>query len=272
MTVEDVKSEPSVDVKPVTPPARIPMGTILGEMADAMDSTKKTLDRYKQVTVMQPLRELKEDMAKLTEEELATLKEAAEAKGTQALWDFGHLISSAAYASLSIMFGTYLIAMGEERGKSFIYSGSALLASSLMEHLGGWALVSKYASFGYETVEDTLKATLPLAASITTFYCAPHNLMNLPIEHKELMQGINKWVSWINVGVQTGKVYSSVVIVGRAQRRLTVVEGKITVNQLKVEPLALRNEAVTNSAKQVNDAMKGGIKKMMKGTTATAAG
>ena len=271
MTVEEVKSEPSVAVRSVTPPARIPMGTILGEMADAMDNTKKTLDRYKQVTVIQPLRDLKEDMTKLTEEELATLKQAAEAKGTQALWAFGHLISSAAYASLSIMFGTYLLAIGEERGKSFIYGGSALLASSLMEHLGGWALVSKYASFGNETVEDTLKATLPLAASITTFYCAPHNLMNLPIKHKEIMQGIDKWVSWINVGVQTGTVYSS-VIVGRAQRRLTVVEGKITVNQLKVEPLTHRNEAQTNSAKQVNDTMKGSIKKMIKGTTAIAVG
>jgi hypothetical protein len=94
--------------------------------------------------------------------------------------------------------------------------------------------------------------------------------MNLPFEHRVVMQNIDKWVSWINMGVQVGNVYSS-VIVGQAQRKLTVVESKISANQLRVEPLTLRNEALTDSAKQVNDALKGGIKKIIKGTSAIPA-
>ena len=266
MALEEVKSDSPIDTQPAIP-ARIPMGTILGEMAAAMDGSKKTLDRYKQVTVMQPLRDLRDNISRLTQDELDALEKVANAKENQNLWSYGHLISSAGYASLSIMFGAYLLATGEERGKNFVYGGSALLANTLMDHLGGWTALSKLASFGNEPLEQTLRATLPLAATMTTYCFAPHNLMDLPIEHKQLIQNIDKAMSWINMIVQVGNVYTSWVV-GQSQRRLTVIEGELSANQLKIEPLNLRNETLTNAAKQINDAIRNGIKKIMKGTSA----
>lgn len=269
--VEAVGSEPFID-SPAAPthvatPARIPLGTILGEMADAMDSTKKSIDRYKQVTVMQPLRDLKEEMTRLTEEELAALKQIAEAKENQNLWSYGHLISSVGYASLSIVFGAYLTATGEDRGMNFIYGGSALLANTLMEHLGGWTLFSELASLGNATVEQTLRVTLPLAVTLTTMLFSADRLASLPLPYQTIAKGIDKFVAGINVIVQVGNTVASLML-GHAQRKLTIIEGKVSANTMKIEPLNLRNEALTQTSKQVNDAMKGGIKKIIKGTSA----
>jgi hypothetical protein len=266
--IEAVSTE--LDSQPVSAPARIPMGTILGELADAMDSTKKSLDRYKQVTVMQPLRELKEEISRLTDEELETLKKVAEAKENQNLWSFGHLISSAAYASLSIMFGAYLFATGAEQGEKFILGGSALLANTLMDHLGGWTLVSNFASLGNDTIEQTLRVTLPIATTLIAMIYSAHNLASLALPHKELVKMIDKFMSWINVGIQVGNTYASLKL-SQTQRNLTLIEGKVSQTTMRIEPLNLRNETLTNSAKQINDAFKGGIKKIIKGTTAIPA-
>jgi len=51
MALEEIKNEPFIDAKPAALPERLPLGTILGKMADAMDDTKKTVDRYKKITV-----------------------------------------------------------------------------------------------------------------------------------------------------------------------------------------------------------------------------
>ena len=50
MAVEKVDSTTDIDASPATAPARIPLGTIIGDMAAEMDCTKKTYDRYKQVS------------------------------------------------------------------------------------------------------------------------------------------------------------------------------------------------------------------------------
>jgi hypothetical protein len=269
MAVEEVHSNPAIDQAPeAAPPARIPLGTLIGDMAAEMDSTKKTYDRYKQVSVLQPMRDNRDDVKQFSEERLEDLRYVAEAKENQNLWSFGHLISSAGYASASIIFGTYLFANGDgDKGKSFIYGGSALLANSLMDFSGGWSFLSNLAAFGNETIEQTLKATLPIATTLITFLYSPQNLLKAPFEHKILMQYIDKMMAWINMIVQVGNVYTSWML-GQAQRKLTVTEAKISHTLMKVQPLNLRNEALTNSAKQINDAMKGGIKKIIKGTSA----
>lgn len=271
MTIEKVESEPSVESKPAAIPARIPLGTILGDMADAMDGAKKDFERYKKVSVLKPLIEVRDQVREETEERLEVLQQVAEAKENQGLWSFGHMISAAGYGGLSIIFGTYLMASGEQdQGRNLIVGGSALLANSLMDYLGGWTLFSELVSLGNATVEQTLKVTLPLATTLMAFIYGPHNLVNLPFEHRLVAQYLDKMMSWINMLVQVGNVYASWML-GQAQRALTVVEGKITATNMRIQPLNLRNESLTNLAKQTNDAMKGGIKKMMNGTSAIPA-
>ncbi len=264
--VEAITSE--LDSQPASAPARIPMGTILGELADAMDSTKKSLDRYKQVTVLQPLRDLKEnELPKWTQDELDSLKRVAEAKEKERLWSYGHLVSSIGYASLSVVFGLYLLSTGEERGERFVYIGTALLVNTLMDYFGGWTAVSKLVSFGHESVEQNLRITLPIISTLTTFFFVPHNLTGLSIDHKTLFENIDKLMSGINMVVQVASAYTKFVK-GQAERHLMDIQGKISLTLMKIEPLTIRNENLTNSAKQVNDAMKGGIKKIIKGTSA----
>ncbi len=268
MNVEEVDSHPAIDTLPPAPPARIPLGTIIGDMAAEMDSSKKAIDRYKQVSLLQPMRDNNDDVKRFSEEKQEDLRQVAEAQENQNLWSFGHLISSAGYASASIIFGTYLFASGEaDKGKSFIYGGSALLANTLMDFSGGWSYLSKLGSFGNDTIEQTLQATLPIATTLITFLYSPQNLLKAPFEHRILMQYIDKMMGWINMIVQVGNVYTSWML-GQAQRKLTVTEAKISLTLMKIQPLNLRNEALTNSAKQINDAMKGGIKKIIKGTSA----
>jgi hypothetical protein len=272
MAIEEVKSEPFIDAKLVITPARIPLGTIMGEIADAMDSTKKNLDRYKQVTVMQPLRDLKEDINQWKEEELADLKKVADAHKNANLWSSGHFISSASYATLSILFGLYLIVIKGEDGEKFVYGGSTLLANTfLMDYFGGWTALSRLASFGNQTVEQTLKVTLPLATTLMTMIYSAHNLASLPPSYQDIVKTIDKLMSWVNMIVQVGNIYTK-WIKGQAERQLMVVQGQITALTMKIEPLNLRNENLTNLAKQVNDAIKGGIKKIIKGTSAIPMG
>ena len=79
------------------------------------------------------------------------------------------------------------------------------------------------------------------------------------MQYIDKMMGLNSICS-----VQVGnKVYTALRL-GHAQRKLTETEAKISLTLMNVQPLNLRNEALTNSAKQINDAMKGGIKKMIK--------
>jgi hypothetical protein len=268
MNIEEVDSNSAIDVPQPALPARIPLGTILGEMANEMDSSKKTIDRYKQVSILQPMKDNRDDIKQFSEERLEDLKQVAEAKETQNQWSFGHLISSVGYASASIIFGAYLFANGNgNKSMAFIYGGSALLANTLMDYSGGWSYLSQLASFGNQTIEQTLKATLPIATTLITFLYSPQNLLKAPFEQQILMQQLTKMMAWINMIVQVGNVYTSWML-GQAQRKLTVTEAKISLNLMKVQPLNLRNEALTNSAKQINDAMKGGIKKIIKGTSA----
>jgi hypothetical protein len=267
MSVEKVDSTTDIDRSLTTAPARIPLGTIIGDMAAEMDCNKKSIDRYKQVSLLQPMRDNKGDVKQFSEEQSEDLKQVAEAEENQNLWSFGHLISSAGYASASILFGTYLMANGDgDKGKSFIYGGSALLANTLMDFSGGWSFLSKLGSFGNDTIEQTLKATLPIATTLITFLYSPQNLLKAPFEHKTLMQYIDKMMAWINMLVQVGNVYASWML-GQAQRKLTETEAKISLTLMNIQPLNLRNEALTNSAKQINDAMKSGIKKIIKGTS-----
>ena len=78
----------------------------------------------------------------------------------------------------SIIFGTYLMANGDgDKSKTFIYGGSALLANTLMDFSGGWSYLSNIASFGNETIEQTLKATLPLATTLITFLYSPQKFI-----------------------------------------------------------------------------------------------
>ncbi len=268
MHLPEVDSNAAVDTSPVTPPARLPLGMLIGDMAAEMDSTKKTIDRYKQVSVLQPMRDNRDDVKQFSEERLEDLRQVARAQENQNLWSFGHLVSSVGYASASIIFGTYLFANGDgDKGKAFIYGGSALLANTLMDFSGGWSFLSNIASFGNETVEQTLKATLPIATTLITFLYSPQNLLKAPFDHRILMQYVDKMAGWINMIARVGSVYASWML-GQAQRKLTVTEAKISLTLMKVQPLNLRNEALTNSAKQINDAMKGGIKKIIKGTSA----
>src|SRR5437763_845937 len=105
MNIEEVGSNPSIDASPVAPQARIPLGMLIGDLANEMDKTKKTIDHHKQVTNLQLLKDTKDDVKLFTEERLEDLKQIAEAKENQNLWSFGHLISSVSYASVSIVFG-----------------------------------------------------------------------------------------------------------------------------------------------------------------------
>lgn len=267
MSVEKVDSTNDIDRSLTTAPACIPLGTMIGDMAAEMDCNKKSIDRYKQVSILEPMRDNRDAVKQFSEERLEDLRQVAEAEENKNLWSFGHLISSAGYASASILFGAYLLMQGDhDRCKAFILGGSALLANTLMDFSGGWSYLSNIASFSNDTVEQTLKATLPIATTLITFLYSPQNVLQAPFEHRILMQYIDKMVAWINMVVQVGTVYASWML-GQAQRKLTETEAKISLTLMNVQPLNLRNESVTHSAKQINDVWKGGIKKVIKGTS-----
>jgi len=204
---------------------------------------------------LKPLRDLKENISQLTHDELAALQKVADAKEIQNLWSYGHLISSSA----SILFGAYLFVRGDERGKHLIYGGSALLANALMDHLGGWTALSKLGSFGNETIEQTLRVTLPLAATLTTLLYSSYRLASLPLDLQTALKDMDKLMSWINMIVQVGNIYTSWVK-GQAERKLMIIQGNISVLMMKIEPLNLRNENLTELAKQTNDAIKAELK------------
>lgn len=270
MALEEVKSDSPIDTQPAIP-ARIPMGTILGEMAAAMDDTKKSIDRYKKVTVLQPLRDLKENISQLTEEELAALQEVADAKENHNRWSYNDFLSSAGYGALSICFGVCLLAGKESRGWHFIYGGTALLANTYIDYKGRWNKLSQLVSFGHETSEQILTAVLPVASVLITMIYSSYHLSQLPEPMKKIAEWINVAMACVNVIILIGNKYTS-WIKGQAEQQLMIIQGKISTTTMKIEPLNILNENLTNLAKQVNDAFKGGIKKIMKGTSAIPMG
>jgi hypothetical protein len=252
-----------------TPPTGFPNG-ILNDLAETFDTTRKSLDKYKRAATIRPLQEIKQKIDQLTEEELAALKKVADAKENQNLWNYGHVISSSLYAGACIIFGAYLISSGEEKGKSFIYSGAALLANTLMSYHGGWKSLSQLVSWGNSTVENTLNIMLPIAATLMTLILTASKLDDIHFEHKETVKALEKLMSWVNMFVQMGNTYTAWVK-GQAERQLIYVEGQIKAVSFKIEPLNSRNEAQTEQSKRINDTNRSGIKRIFKGTAAIPA-
>jgi hypothetical protein len=241
---------------------------IIGDLAQTFDDTRKSLDKYKRLSTLRPLQELKQNIDQLTEEELAVLKKVAGAKENQNLWNYGHVISSSLYATACIIFGAYLIYSGEEKGKSFIYSGTALLTSTLMSYHGGWKSVARLVSAGNGTIENTLNIMLPLAATLMTWMLTASKLDDvLPLKHKEKIEALMKLMSWVNMLIHIGSTYTAWVK-GQAERQQIYIEAQIKAVSLRIEPINLRNEAQTDLSKRVNDAIKGGIKRIFNGTAA----
>jgi hypothetical protein len=271
MSVDAVNIGPASEPKSVDAPARIPMHTLLGDLADDIDSTKKAMNRYKEVTVIEPLRNLKEDIARLTTEQLEDLQKVADAKENHKLLSYGHIVYSIGYGCLSIIFGSYLMATGQANSEKFIFAGSALLTNTLMDHMGGWAFVSKLVALGNATAEETLKVVLPIATTLSTMFYSFHYLGSLPGPHQELVKSINWFMSWMNVTIQVVNTYASQML-QHAQRRLTMTESNVSVVTMKIEPLNLRNESLTHTAKQINDTLRGGARRIIRGTSAIPMG
>jgi hypothetical protein len=253
------------------PAAKFPPGTMLGALADEMDKTRKSLERFKKITVTQPLQDLNVNLDQLTKEELNALTEVAQAKENQHLWSYAHLISATLYASSSISYGAYLIANGEPRGKNLIIAGSCLLGNTLMEFTGGWKLASRLLSCGFETFENVLNIAFPLATTYASSLFTAHTLAQLSNDQKRFMKNLDWLASWINMFVQCGNIYTSWVK-GQAERQLTYLQGKMTTTRMRIDPITLLNESQTANAKNINDRIKSGIKKIFNGTSALPAG
>jgi len=256
-----------------TPPpaAKFPPGTILGTLAEEMDKTRKSLERFKRITVTQPLKDVNVDLDLLTQEELKALTDVAQAKENQNLWSYGHLISSSLYASSSIMYGAYILANGEPQGKNLIKAGSLLLANTVMDFTGGWKAVARLCCLGNQTAETLLNIILPLAVTFSISLFSARTMAQLSSQDKKFMKNLDWLFSWINMSVQAVNIYTSWVK-GKAERQLTYIQGKITATRMRIDPITLLNESQTSMAKDINDRIKSGIKRIFNGTSALPAG
>lgn len=253
------------------PAAKFPPGTMVGALADEMDRTRKSLERFKKITVTQPLQDLNVNLDQLTKEELAALTEVTHAKENQHLWSYAYIISSTLYATSSISYGAYIWANGEPRGKNLIVAGFSLLGNTLMEFTGGWRVASRFLSCGFETFESVLNMVFPLATTYATSLLSAHTIAQLSSDDRKFLKNLDWLVSWINMFVQCGNIYTSWVK-GQAERQLIYIQGKMTTTRMRIDPITSLNESQTAIAKNINDRIKSGIKKIFNGTAALPAG
>ncbi len=252
-----------------SPSAGYPAG-VLGDIFKTMDSTKTSLEKIKRVSINQSLLDVRNNIDRLTVEELAAIKKVADAKENQNLWSHGHIISSSLYASACIIFGGYLLSTGKEEGRSFVISGAVLLVNTLMSYNDGWKSIARLVSCGNATAENTLNTMLPIATTLMTMLLTASKLDDVPVEHKEKIKVLEKLMSWINLVIQLGIIRTS-WMKGQAERQLINIEAQIKAEALKVEPINISNEAQTSIAKRINDNLKGAFKTIFKGTAAIPA-
>lgn len=264
MAIEATSSSSASSVK-------FPTGTILGNLAEEMDKTRKSLERHKQITVLRPLKASGAELEHLTEQELAALTEVAHAKENQKLWSYAHVISSVLYASSSISYGAYLIAHGNDKGWNLVKAGGLLLGNTLMEFTGGWRLAAWLMSLGNETMETILNIAFPIVATLGISIYTSQSFAKLSKEDHQFMKNLNWVMSWVNMIVQAGHLYTS-WIKGQAERQLIYIEGKITGVRMGIDPLTQLNESQTAISKSINDRIKNGIKRIFNGTSALAQG
>jgi hypothetical protein len=256
----------SSNAAPATPPNGFPPG-VLGDTARNMDSTRNSLDKFKKVSVLQPVKDCRDAIDKLTRQHALASQKFDEARETQALWNYGHVISSSIYAIASALFGLHLYRNGDNRGKSFVYSGTALLTSTIMNHHGWWKSVARFIARGNGNVENTLNVMLPIGVTLLSSYLTASSLNNVPLEHQAKIKTLEKMMSWVNMIVQIGNSYTTWVK-GVAEREKISIEAQIKAVTMKIEPINIRNEAQTSIAKRINDGLKGAIKTIFKGTAA----
>lgn len=252
-------------------PVKFPTGTILGTLAEEMDKTRKSLERHKQVTVIRPLKASGAELDHLTEQELAALTEVSQAKENQRLWSYGPFICSSVYALTSILYGAQLIANGDEKGWKLVKAGGFLLGNTLMEFTGGWRLVARLFSLGNETWETVLNIVLPIATTYGVSLYSSQVFSQLSEQDHHWIKKFDKYLGWATMITQASQIYPA-WIKGRAQLRLTLIEGQIEALKLGINPITQLNESQTATAKSINDRIKNGIKRIFNGTSAIPQG
>lgn len=251
---------------------KFPTGTILGNLAEEMDRTRKSLERHKQITVIRPLKETAVLLDQFGQEEQTALKEVTQAKENEKLWSYAHVTSSVIYASSSISYGAYLIAHGNEKGWNLVKVGGLLLVNTLMEFTGGWKLAAWLMSLGNETAETILNTALPFLATLSISIYTSQSFAKLSKEDHKFIKNLNWFMSWANMFVQAGQLYTS-WIKGQAERQLIYIEGKIKGLQMGTDPITQLNESQTATGKSINDRFKNGIiKRIFNGTSALPQG
>ncbi|MBS0649094.1 MAG: hypothetical protein JSS10_07735 [Verrucomicrobia bacterium] len=264
MAIEATSSSSASSVK-------FPTGTILGNLAEEMDKTRKSLERHKQITVLRPLKENGALLDQYSQAELAALAEVAQARDNQNRWAYAHLFHSILYAISSISYGAYLIADGKKEGWNLVKAGVFLFGNTAMEFTGGWRLASRLLSFGNEMGEEVLSKLLPILTTFGISIYTSQSFTKLSEENRQFMENLNWLMSWINMIIQATQLYTSWVK-GQAERRLISIESKITAVRMGIDPLTQLNESQTAISKSINDRIKNGIKRIFNGTSALAQG
>ncbi len=231
----------------------LPVGSIQAELFGLREEIKKVGDKTTHLNLI-PLKGLKSDLDRLVIEELDAVKQSIEAANNQNAWSHQQLIYSLGSAAASIIGGAYLVASGEEQGKKFVGVGAVSLANILMEHLGGWSALAKIGSMGNSTLEAGIKL-VPIAITIFTNIYSAYTMLNLPIEHKTWMTQINQILSYINLALQVGSVYTTYKK-GQADFRLLDVQSQTNIATKKIQPITLRNEYLGERFNSVTSTLK----------------
>lgn len=236
-----------------------------------MDETRKSFERYKQISVIRPLKETGAELDQLTQQELATLAEVSQAKENERLWSYGPFVCSSVYALATIFYGAQLIANGDNKGWRLVKAGGFLLGNTVMEFTGGWRFAARLCSLGNETWENVLNIVLPIATTYgISLYSSPV-FSQLSEEDHHWFKKFEKYFSWATMIVQASQIYPA-WMKGQAQRQQTYIEGKITALKMGIQPNTQLNESQTASAKSINDRIKNGIKRIFNGTSALPQG
>jgi hypothetical protein len=155
-----------------------------------------------------------------------------------------------------------------------MWSGGILFVNALLQHLNGWGtasrLISQQLFWGNKKAEDIGNFFLPIAVSVFMTFWGGRPLADLPQKiARNFPDKLRQILLVIQVGTQIGNQYATFKS-GQVELKRIAIEGKLDITARKVEPINLRNEHQTSTWKQINDQVKGVIKKMIQGNTTAA--
>ncbi len=258
-----VRPVSGTNIPQVSDASKILPGTVLGDLYDSIEDIKKQGNNVLKITVNRPLAHCRDQVSSMSEEQAKILLEAVDSSK----WSLASFVFSTLYASASIMGGYWLKSHGEAKaGDEYIRAGALQLVNALATYTDKWREISRFFSFGNQTVEQILATVLPMAV---TLYAHGRNSAawnQLSKDKQDKIETISTLFTYMEATTTVTQVYMKFKQ-ARADIKIRYLDSQMASKNFEINQLLLRRGWVQDRF----DSIGSGLRRVMKNVFNTTA-